>query len=149
MRKKAKVKEQENPIQENQTQETLQEENQSQTSYDEPDFEKLQQMKDELNQESESEKPQKKKRGRPKKSEIEIEQPLPDIDFSILVDLLITRLPNPQPLSESEKTLINSSGNKVFRKYFDNVKYSEEITLGIILFSIIYPRLKPSKKPNE
>lgn len=163
MRKKAKLKEQKNQTNpetlQEKTQETTQETNQNQTqtqtSYNlEPDFDKLQEMKEELIQETlvesetQSDTEPKKRKGRRKKSEIE-EISLPEIDFSILFDILIKRLPNPEPLTETEKVLVNNSANKVYQKYAGNFQYADEINLGLVLLAVIYPRLKKLSETSE
>jgi hypothetical protein len=102
----------------------------------EPEIDKIK----ELQEQTENEIEPKKKRGRKPKSETEIE--LPEIDLSPILDILVKRLPNPLPLSDTEKTLFNQSANKVFYKYSGNFKYIEELNLGLITLSIFYPRLK-------
>lgn len=93
--------------------------------------------------------PPKKKRGRKPKSETETSVEVPEIDLSPLLEIAIKRLPNPIPLSDIEKSLFNQSANKVFQKYSGNFKYIEELNFGLILISVIYPRIKPEKVNNE
>lgn len=86
-----------------------------------------------------------RKKGSKNKTEVETE-PIPDIDFSVLFDIIIKRLNNPIPLTETEKFLINNSSNKVFKKYIPETRYNDEISLGIVLISVFYPRLKKNYK---
>lgn len=106
-----------------------------------PEIDKLQELKNPEDVLSEAEQP-KKKRGRKPKSETISEPELPEIDLSPLLEIGIKRLPNPLPLSELEKQLFNQTANKVFQKYSGGFKYIEELNLGLVLVSLIYPRLK-------
>jgi hypothetical protein len=95
--------------------------------------------------------PSPKKRGRPSKTETEKNNPLKPsltIPLSPIIDLIVLRLPNPLPLSTMEKSLIDDSGNKLLEKYSTNIKFLEEIQFSILLFGVLYPRLK-TKSVNE
>lgn len=87
----------------------------------------------------------KKKRGRKRKGIIEIEELQPEIDLTPILEIAIKRLPNPEPLTDIEKGLFNSTANKVFQKYSVGFKYIEEVNLSLVLISIIYPRLKKNE----
>lgn len=114
----------------------------------EPDFDKLEELKNEIeiSENSEPEIPKKKRGRKPKTETIEVPE-IPDIDISPLLDIIVKRLPNPEPLTDIEKSLFNSSANKVFKKYSGDFKYIEEINLTLVLVSVIYPRLK--KQNND
>jgi len=97
------------------------------------------------------------RRGRPKGSKNKVNQNQDNktldaeipISFSPLISLIITRLPDKTPLTQTEIKLIDETSNKVFQKYLGNNSYSEEISLSIILFSVFYPRLKKPEIKNE
>jgi len=156
MKKKVKAKQEQiqQQVQE-QVQEAIQEQTQEQiqiqTSLPETEFEKLEELKKEIT-ENESqiiESEPKKKRGRKPKSEtIEVPE-IPEIDVSPILDIAVKRLPNPIPLSDTEKTLFNQTANKVFQKYSGNFKYIEELNLSLVLVSILYPRLTKTKSADE
>lgn len=115
----------------------------------EPELDKLQEMK-ESPEVIESEIIPKKKRGRKPKSETEPIPEIPEIDLSPLLEIGIKRLPNPIALSDLEKQLFNQTANKVFQKYSGGFKYIEELNLGLVLISLIYPRLsKEKEKENQ
>ena len=113
------------------------------------DYEKIEELKNETEQ-VENEPTIKRKRGRPKKTETEAMEPqLPDINVAPVFNIIIDRLPNPLPLSESESSVLNSTFNKVLQKYSSNIKYIEEINLSLVLVGILLPRLKKNKAPDE
>ena len=112
------------------------------------DYDKIEELK--VESEQVEQEPIKRKRGRPKKTETEqVEPQLPDIDIAPVFNVLIKRLPNPLPLTETESALLNSTFNKVLRKYSGNIKYIEEINLSLVLIGIFLPRLKKSNDSNE
>jgi hypothetical protein len=83
------------------------------------------------------------RRGRPKKDK-QAEKITPQIVIPIapIIDIIVTRLPNPLPLTNMEKEYINEAGNKLAEKYSNNIKYLEEIQFSVLLFGVIYPRLR-------
>ena len=113
------------------------------------DYEKIEELKVETEQ-VQTEPTIKRKRGRPKKTETEVIEPqLPEINVAPVFNIVIERLPNPLPLSESESSVLNSTFNKVLQKYSGDIKYIEEINLSLVLIGIILPRLKKNKAPDE
>ena len=113
------------------------------------DYEKIEELKIETDQ-VETEPTIKRKRGRPKKTETEVIEPqLPEINVAPLANIIIDRLPNPLPLTDSESSVLNSTFNKVLQKYSSNIKYIEEINLSLVLVGILLPRLKKNKAPDE
>lgn len=114
----------------------------------ETEFNKLEELKKELNSEVIESEPKKKRGRKPKSETIEVPEN-PEIDVSPILDIAIKRLPNPIPLSDTEKFLFNQTANKVFQKYASNFKYIEEINLSLVLVSILYPRLNKAKTENE
>lgn len=113
----------------------------------------------EIETENESVNPPVKKRGRgrpPKNTvskndipdKVETEESL-ELPLGVVLDIIVKRLPNPVPLSETEKKYIDETGNKVLQKYLGKSKYNDEIALGTVLISVLYPRLiKEKKKEN-
>jgi len=155
MKKKVKAKQEQIQQQQEQVQEATQEQTQEQiqiqTSLPETEFDKLEELKKEIteNESQVIESEPKKKRGRKPKSETVEVPEIPEIDVSPILDIAVKRLPNPIPLSDTEKTLFNQTANKVFQKYSGNFKYIEELNLSLVLVSILYPRLTKTKTDNE
>lgn len=89
---------------------------------------------------------EKKKRGRKsnaeKLAEMQEQQKQNQINFPIdvFVDMLIKRMPNPIPLSDSEKIMINDSGNVIVNKYGSNFKYWEETQFAGTMLAVFYSR---------
>jgi len=132
-------------VNQNQNQETNQMNSLLDTEYD-----KLEELKNEITSEgNQVETETKKKRGRKPKSETIVTPEIPEIDITPILNIVIKRLPNPIPLSESEKTLFNQTSNKVFQKYGGGIKYIEEINLGLVLLSILYPRIQKEQKQQD
>ena len=112
------------------------------------DYDKIEELK--IESEQVEQEPIKRKRGRPKKTETEVIEPqLPEINVAPVFNIVIERLPNPLPLTESESSVLNSTFNKVLQKYSGNIKYIEEINLSLVLVGILLPRLKKNKAPDE
>ena len=112
------------------------------------EYDKIEELK--VESEQVEQEPIKRKRGRPKKSETEVIEPqLPEINVAPLANIIIDRLPNPLPLTDSESSVLNSTFNKVLQKYSGNIKYIEEINLSLVLVGILLPRLKKNKAPDE
>ena len=112
------------------------------------EYDKIEELK--VESEQVEQEPVKRKRGRPRKTETEVIEPqLPDINVAPVFNIIIDRLPNPLPLSESESSVLNSTFNKVLQKYSGNIKYIEEINLSLVLVGILLPRLKKNKAPDE
>lgn len=55
------------------------------------------------------------------------------------------RMPTPKPLTEFESEGFNAAATKVYLKYYDKIKWGEEVSLGFMLFMIFEPRLKKQK----
>lgn len=110
--------------------------------------EKLQEVINDT-QDLQTNEPEQKKRGRPKKIDKPIEENKPIvIPIAPIIDIIVQRLPNPIPLSNTEKEYINDAGNKLAEKYSTNIKYLEEIQFSVLLFGVIYPRLKKPEISN-
>lgn len=95
-----------------------------------------------------------KKRGRPKGSTSnktdENKQPSIIIPIAPIIDLFVRRMPNPIPLTSTEKEYLNEAGNKLIEKYSDKIDYLEEIQFSILIFGVVYPRLKkPESEENK
>jgi hypothetical protein len=83
------------------------------------------------------------RRGRPRKDkQQENNKPSIVIPIAPIIDIIVSRLPNPLPLTNMEKEYINDAGNKLAEKYSNNIKYLEEIQFSVLLFGVIYPRLR-------
>lgn len=64
---------------------------------------------------------------------------------SFLLGVIVSRLPNPKPLTPQESEQFDTIFSKVLFKYSESFgQYQDEISLGIVSLSIILPRLKTS-----
>jgi len=103
---------------------------------------------EELKEEFQEEKV-KKRKGRKPKVEIEREQGfITSGTFfgSVLLEILIARLPNPKPLSDVEKNAFNDATTRLFEKYAHYLlDYSEEVGFLLVTSVILIPRLKKQK----
>lgn len=85
-----------------------------------------------------------KKRGRPKGSinKKTKEQEKITIPVSLLIGIIVDRMPNPIPLSETERNTLDKTGTEVFNKYIDRFNYFEETVFAGTLLAVIYPRVQ-------
>jgi hypothetical protein len=93
----------------------------------------------------------KKRRGRPRKNTIEEENNTQvKINFSFLYEIIVERLPNKKPLSESEKDSLNEVTNKLAEKYLPMVAgYDIEISFLLVVSSVLIPRLQKTKNEQN
>lgn len=70
--------------------------------------------------------------------------------FSSVMDMVVSRLPKPIPLSETEKMLLNQSATALTKKHAEKIlMFGEEIGFAVTLFLVLQPRLKSEKKSEE
>jgi hypothetical protein len=69
------------------------------------------------------------------------------IGFTLGMDLLVKRLPNPIPLSNEEKEIAKNAFSPLAKKYAGRfIKFGEEINFAVCLVIILSTRIKPVKK---
>lgn len=110
---------------------------------------KVEEIKSVLPEIEETKKRGRKKGGTNKPKEIQVSEKLPVFPLSPIFEIIIARLPNPIPLSETEKTLIDENSSAVINKYMTDTKYKEEILLGLVLGTVFYPRLKTNEAKKD
>jgi len=112
--------------------------------------EKLNQIEEEY-KEAVEEKP---KRRRSKKKEAEEEQLKQTVEGFVLIgntfiDFIVPRLPNPIPVSDSERELWNKTFSAVAEKYAAYAaRFGAEISFVIASIMIFAPRMKNERKNN-
>jgi len=122
------------------------------------DKEKLNELKEEINFNNEI-KEKKRGRGRPRKEdkeklenerkEREKQEFLNSVNGvgSMLLNMIVVRLPNPKPLTQNEAEMFDNVFNKIAYKYADWLgNYQEETALLAVTGLIIVPRLKKERK---
>lgn len=120
---------------------------------------KLEDLKEQF--ESASEQNKSKGRGRPKGStkkakkdeqeKIEFAETISGV-ASTSIELIVARLPNPKPLSDTEKKQIDTAFDKVAYKYANWLgNYQEESAFILVLLMVFIPRLNllKAKKPEK
>jgi len=116
------------------------------TLADNSDSEKLDELKKEY-----SEVKEKKTRKRRKKKKDLAEE----VDFAqaavfsahLGLQILISRLPKPEPLSKEEREGFDKAFTELAKKYYSKIDtYSEELNFSLLLILILVPRLKKEQK---
>jgi len=112
----------------------------------------LNEIKEDLRQDLESERP---KRGRKSKEQIQKEEELKLVIGTLgssLMGLVVSRLPNPMPLSDVEKQQVDIVTSNLLSKYMSYLdKWQEETAFITVMLTVIIPRtnlLNIFKKKN-
>jgi hypothetical protein len=113
--------------------------------------EKLNQIEEEYKEAAE----EKPKRRRSKRKEIEEEQIKQTTEGFVLIgntfiDFIVPRLPNPIPVSDSERELWNKTFSAVAEKYAAYVsRFGAEISFVIASIMIFAPRMQKNERKNN